>query len=75
MGEAASEILYPRKPVCLAALNIAGDEAAIGGIERDMARAEPQIADAYGMVVWADSGGGFCGFDDLFGYPKMLRKV
>lgn len=31
MGEASSAFLYPGKSVCLAALNTAGDEAAIGG--------------------------------------------
>lgn len=55
--------------------DVAGDEAAVGGIERDLARAEQQVADAHGMVVWADSGGRFRGFDDLFGDHKMWCKV
>lgn len=50
--------------------DVAGDETAVGRIKRDLARAEQQIADAHGMVVRADGGGGFRGFDDLFGGHK-----
>lgn len=55
--------------------DVAGDEAAVSRIERDLARAEQQIADAHGMVVRADGGGRFRGFDDLFGGHKSSGLI
>ena len=37
--------------------DVADDEAAVLGIERNLASAEQQVADAHGVVVGADGGG------------------
>lgn len=44
----------------------------VGRINRYLPGAEQQIADAHGMIVWADGGGGFCGFDDGFVWHKSF---
>ena len=37
--------------------DVASDEIAIGGADGDLTSAEQQVADAHGMVVWADGRG------------------
>ena len=37
--------------------DVASDEIAIGGVDGDLTGAEQQVADAHGMVVWADGRG------------------
>ena len=46
--------------------DIAGDEVAIRRVDRNLASTEEQITDANGVIVRADCGGRFCGFDDDF---------
>ncbi len=48
-------------------LDVARDEVAGGGVQRNLAGAKKQIADTHGVVVRADGRGGFRGFDDEFG--------
>jgi hypothetical protein len=48
-------------------LDVARDEIPGCWIQRNLAGAEKQVADAHGMVVRADRRGGLRGFDDLFG--------
>jgi len=46
--------------------DVAGDEISGGGIQRDLPGAKEKIAGAYGVVIGADGGSRFGGFDDLF---------
>ena len=55
-------------------LDVAGNQVAGGRVNRDLAGAEQQIADAHGVVVRADGGGRFGRFDDLFGWHRFERQ-
>lgn len=46
--------------------DVAGDEVASGGVERDLAGTKEEVTDADGVVVGTDSGGGLGRFDDDF---------
>ena len=52
-------------------LDVAGNEVTGGGIERDLPGAEQQVAEAHGVIVWADGCGRFRRFDDGFGWHKL----
>lgn len=55
-------------------LDIAVDEIASGRVERDLSGAEQHVANADSVIVGADCGGGFCGFNDLFGCHNFFFK-
>ena len=47
-------------------LDVAGDRDCRRRVDRNLPGAEQQVADAHGVIVRADGGGRFCGFDDGF---------
>src|ERR1700722_9178725 len=57
--------------VCLC-LDVALDEIARGGINRNLSRAKQQVANAHGMVIGTNGWGGFSGYDDSFCRHKSV---
>jgi len=50
-------------------LDVAGNQISSRRFNRNLSGTKKQIADSHGMIVRADGGGRFCGFDDLFWLP------
>jgi hypothetical protein len=53
--------------------DVALDQVTRGGVERDLACAEKQVADADRVIVRSDCGSGLCWFDNLFVRHKRDR--